>query len=255
MNKEKAMLAINIVRSAGNICLDNFKKSVASLKIDGTIVTNVDILVDNFLRDNIRSSFPDDIYISEESNSNADFSFDGNYWLADPIDGTSAFSAGLSTWGICLSHFQNNKIDFGIFFNPYLDEIYWCWDNGTVNVSDNLKLQSDIGANEKFSLCVNSDFHIRFRSDFPGKIRSFGSTAAHLSYVASGVITGCLFYNVRLWDIAASYIMLEKIDATIKYLDGKDILLSDYALHRNQKPALAAPSIAWTEIAERIKER
>ncbi len=254
MKLEEAKSAIQIIESAGKICIKDFKNSIARKKLDNTIVTNTDILVDKFFYKEIKSVFPNELYVSEESPDNLKLVFRENCWLADPIDGTEPFDSGLPSWGICLSHFSSSKIDFGSFYNPLTNELYWSFFDGlTLSGSTNIKLQTMRHSKKDFSLCVNSDFHRCFPNTFTGKIRSFGSTGAHLAYVASGAITGCLFYNVSLWDIAAGYLILKKAGATIRYLDGDEIVLEDYLLDRNKKPALAAAPEVWSEIADQLR--
>lgn len=245
--------AIRIVKAAGEICLQNLGVSASSLKSDGTIVTPVDILVDHFLREELDKISPTEPYFSEESNNSISAILDGNFWLADPIDGTQPFFTGLPAWGVCLSHFSSGVLDFGAFYNPYVKEIYWSWRaDSTYHRSSNLKEYLSPDSPRDWTILVNSDFHRSFDSDFPGKVRSFGCTAAHLAYVASGSVSGCLINNVSLWDIAAGLMTLNRDTTCIRYLDGSEIGYSDYACGRNMRPALVAPIKIWEDIAKTI---
>jgi len=254
MDRHVANTAIGIIREAGGICLQNLGSLTSNLKSDGTLVTPVDILVDRFLNEEISKVSPDEPYLSEETNGDIDAVLGKSFWLADPIDGTQPYFTGLPAWGVCLSHFSNGTMDFGAFYNPCIDEIYWCWhDANRVHRSENLKKYTCPNDSKDWSILVNSDFHRRFNCEFPGKIRSFGCTAAHLAYVATGSVSACLINNVSLWDIAAGIMVLDQKTTCVRYLDGTEIEFSDYTKGRNMRPALVAPITIWDSIAKTIK--
>lgn len=86
-----------ITRKAGRLIVQaqNDLGSInISKKSDGSIVTNVDVAVENFLVENIKKSGYDDYFITEESGEfgNKDSRFT---WIIDPIDGTNNFVHGL----------------------------------------------------------------------------------------------------------------------------------------------------------------
>jgi fructose-1,6-bisphosphatase/inositol monophosphatase family enzyme len=99
-------------------------------------------------------------------------------------------------------------------------------------------------------LAVPSNAHLLYDITFP-RLRSLGSTAAHLVYVARGAAVAALTRQVKLWDLAGVMPVLEHAGIALGYLsgapfDGRDLMHGKAAA----EPLLAAhPS--WME---RIRE-
>jgi myo-inositol-1(or 4)-monophosphatase len=63
---------------------------------------------------------------------------------------------------------------------------------------------------------------------FPGKCRSFGSTALHLCLVAQH--TGIVFAHACLvyaWDVVAAHAIAARVGLTVQYLDGTPLVYQD----------------------------
>jgi myo-inositol-1(or 4)-monophosphatase len=77
-------------------------------------------------------------------------------------------------------------------------------------------------------LLTYSRFHSDFTTHFPGKVRSLGSTAAHIAYVAHGAASAAILGNVHVWDIAAGVVILEAAGGVVRTMDGKRPELSEF---------------------------
>ncbi|RME83941.1 MAG: hypothetical protein D6775_06815, partial [Caldilineae bacterium] len=71
-----------------------------------------------------------------------------------------------------------------------------------------------------------ADAHRLWRIDFPGKVRGFGSCAAHLCYVAAGMGVAAINTSTSLWDVAAALPILERAGARAELLDGSPLPLA-----------------------------
>lgn len=91
------------------------------LKDDKTVVTDMDVLVETTLRDQLQKLDAGIAFCGEETGS--DYSHE-TYWLVDPIDGTESFVRGLpfSTNMVALVH--QNKPIMSIIYNFFLDEYF-----------------------------------------------------------------------------------------------------------------------------------
>ncbi len=126
-------------------------------------------------------------------------------WAIDPIDGTRAFASGLPVWGISAGVLRHGQPWAGGFYLPVTGEMYW----GSVaepgqawyNQRRIPRLAPPDPDSMLTFLAVPSDFHHHFEVGTP-RIRSMGSTAAHLAYVATGAALGMLTSKTNLWDIA-----------------------------------------------------
>jgi histidinol phosphatase-like enzyme (inositol monophosphatase family) len=83
-------------------------------------VTAADKAAETAMRDLIRAHRPDDTIIGEEFDDHTGTS--GWTWVLDPIDGTRAFIAGTSTWGVLIGARYNDKPSVGIMDQPFSDE-------------------------------------------------------------------------------------------------------------------------------------
>ena len=86
---------------ASELTLVHYRRPlVAHFKPDGTPTTAVDLEIETFLLDRIRTRYPDHGILGEEGGGRA--SHHEFLWVIDPLDGTRAFASGLPIWGISI---------------------------------------------------------------------------------------------------------------------------------------------------------
>ena len=61
--------------------------------------------------------------------------------------------------------------------------------------------------------------HLHFDIDFP-RVRSFGSTLAHLIYVADSTAVAAVTRRVMIWDLAGALPLLDRCGVALSYLSG-----------------------------------
>ncbi len=83
-------------------------------------VTQADKAGELAMRALIREHRPNDAIIGEEFEDQTGNS--GWTWVLDPIDGTRAFIAGTTTWGVLIGARHNGKPSVGIMDQPFGDE-------------------------------------------------------------------------------------------------------------------------------------
>lgn len=127
-------LAMQIVKEANQFIQSNQILNV-STKEDNSLVTNLDIEVENLLISKIKEKFPNDAFLTEEHNP--DNSLQDRLWIIDPIDGTAHFIKGTPFWGIQLAFFDKNKTRFSIIYLPTTNELYYAIENQGAYVNGN----------------------------------------------------------------------------------------------------------------------
>ena len=100
-------------------------------KIDGTLVTDVDIAINQLVIVAIAKNFPGHTIIGEEKTWGSLHS--DHIWRVDPIDGTgeyveSEMSTNLS-YGFGLAKQFRGKNEMGLFLNPTTEELYTATSN------------------------------------------------------------------------------------------------------------------------------
>ena len=163
-------------------------------------------------------------------------------WIIDPIDGTRAFASGLPVWGISVGVFYQGYPYAGVFYMPATREMHW--GNNTQAFCNDRELfpkyALDIDSPLAF-IAVPSNAHRHYEISF-NRLRSLGSTTAHLAYVARHVAVAALTRQIYLWDIASVLPILNATGVGLIYLSGKPLELSalmDGSL--SPEPVVAAP--------------
>ncbi len=86
-------------------------------------VTNVDVAVQNFLKDALAKEFPDIALIAEEK-ENLGLDPAKSYWILDPIDGTTNLIRDYHLSAVSLGLYENGEITFGVVYNPFTEELF-----------------------------------------------------------------------------------------------------------------------------------
>ncbi len=115
---------INIVIEAGKIVKGSYYRGCSvSEKSPKDLVTNTDIVVENFIRRNILSLYPDvSVYGEETGLTKGKSSWE---FVIDPIDGTSNFIFGVPHLSISLAEIINNQVILGIVYNPLTKDLFY----------------------------------------------------------------------------------------------------------------------------------
>ncbi len=95
-----------------------------STKADGTSVTNVDLVIEDCLRDSISKEYPDHSILGEERKF---FFGKSEYtWVIDPIDGTLGFSRGVPMYGTLIGLMHADIPQYGFMRLPMIGDARLC---------------------------------------------------------------------------------------------------------------------------------
>lgn len=193
-------------------------------KADDSLVTVADRAVERLLARELARAVPAAGITGEEGARRA---AQGPWrFVLDPIDGTSAFVSGLPTWCVCIALVHGDVPVGGVIHLPISGETFAAmggraWWNG--RRLPPLRGRPRIG--DPF-LAGYSKMHRRYRVEWPGKIRSFGSAAYHAALVARGAAQAAMLGRVGVWDVAAAMPLLRAVGARIEYLGGGAVTLA-----------------------------
>lgn len=229
------------LKQAGDVALSRRDDIAVNLKADNTPLTAIDLQIETFLLDCISQHYPHHRVITEEGGI---YPGDSEFvWIIDPIDGTRAFASGLPIWGISIGVLWKAKPYLGAFYMPALREMYWGSAEGAFCNSLPISRRSTAEFDDPLVFfAVPSDAHRLYKVNFP-RLRSLGSTAAHLVYVARGAAIGALTRKVKIWDLAGVLPILNQMGITLLYLSGKPFCIGELLDGRaTPEPIVAAPS-------------
>lgn len=149
----------------------------------------------------------------------ANTSAPGLHWIVDPLDGTMNFLRGIPLSCVSIALWKENEPVLGVVYNFIDQEMFigvigegaWLSDK-SLKVSDTKHAKDSVLFT---GFPVGGDFSSKAVQDFVGqvirykKIRSIGSAALSLAYVAAG--RGDLYYerDVKIWDVAAGLALVQ----------------------------------------------
>ena len=237
---------------------NDFGNINSDIKSDGTLITECDRWSDQIIVNRLPKITKGTGVLSEEGSKIVPFSDD--YWIVDPLDGTTNFAAGIPYWAISIAHFVGGKPETVFLDIPTLrqrlvaikDEGVWLNDQ-KLSTSTRLRQNSQC-----VSLCSRSIRILQKRPDkpFPGKIRLLGVASLNMSSVAIGQTIAALEATPKIWDLGAAWLVLSELSCPIKWLQqNPSNIKPGQDLSSHSFPLLAANSqeqldklIPWGEI-------
>lgn len=220
---------IKTVKETDKIFFDEKLRQNVSKKGEFDFVTEADKNISLFLHKRLREEFPDIGFMSEEEK--ADIEKCDRYWILDPIDGTTNFMRNIPLCGISLALCENGIINYGVIYIPYLNEIYYAKrGEGAFLNGEKIKCSKAERLHDCLALY---EFNAYFKNtsdeatDYAKKlytlcqdIRTFGSAAAEMAFVACGRADVFIGRNLKPWDYAAGIVIIEEAGGMVTAVDG-----------------------------------
>ena len=222
MNTEILEFITTLERETGLLLKSYFERPLnhAEYKPDKTLLTEADLAANAHIMKEISRRFPNDHILSEEGDTT--FPDDGRpTWIIDPLDGTTNFSQGLHHWGVSIARFDGGWPQAAALSFPALGEDYsafrgeGAWLNGK-------KLKAPPGDSHmvSFFLCDSRLFK-RYTTTIRYKPRILGSAAYNFCGIAKGIGVVGLESIPKIWDIAASYLVLSEAGGAMLPIQGE----------------------------------
>ena len=221
--KELKEASSQLVKKASSIAMKYYGRGNKNVPFDVDHVTEVELEITGFIKEEIKNNFKSHKILGEDISPE-----DGFTWVFDALDGVAMYSRELPVWGIGAALFYNKDLVVGAFYMPVTDELYSGIHNeaGELNGERINVVARDID-NESL-LLTYSRFHEDFTTEFPGKIRSLGSSLAQLCYVARGAASAVILKNIHIWDVAPAMAVVTGAGGIIFTLNGKEFLPEKY---------------------------
>tara|TARA_B100001027_G_C16259269_1_gene328563 strand:+ start:488 stop:1228 length:741 start_codon:yes stop_codon:yes gene_type:complete len=212
-------LMIKASEKASKILIRDFgevEKLQVSLKGPNNFVTNADRKVEETIINELEKSKKNFSILTEESGFIENKDKD-NFWIVDPIDGTTNFLNGVPHFCISIALLVNNEIIAGVIYDPIKDEIFYAEKDGGAFLNNK---SIRVSKKNVLSECL---YGANFRKNLPDEfiVRNTGSAALDLAYVSCGRFDGCLQRNVNLWDIAAGNVLIKEAGGIVDNFDFK----------------------------------
>ncbi|RNF40721.1 inositol monophosphatase family protein [Planococcus salinus] len=224
----------SLIKEAGHRIRNSFLTDiVVQSKADANdLVTNIDKDIEQFFISRIRKDFPGHRVFGEEGFGDTIEDLEGIVWLLDPIDGTMNFVHQKRNFAISLGVYQDGVGKLGYIYDVMNDDLYHAIHQGGAYYNDeqlNPLPETDIATsiiamNATWAgpnRYVDHEGTIRLIRDVRG-VRSYGSAALELAYLASGRVDAYISMRLSPWDIAGGMVLVKEVGGLATNFSGQD---------------------------------
>jgi len=210
---ERFEVAQHIMRDAVRTALEyhgNLGRLTIEHKGPQDLVSEADRAVEDVIKTAVLDSFPHDGFVGEETGSTAS---DGGIWIVDPIDGTQDFLLGLPTWCVSIAFAVDGSLAFGLITNPVTGDVYAAragagstWNGVPIHAATATSLADGVTSvgHSRHSRPEDLAVIMQRLTSSGGAIRSIGSGALMIVWVATGQCIGYVEMYINAWDCLAA---------------------------------------------------
>lgn len=232
MQKYNLEETFELIKACGEIIKNVDRSSINIEEKEGpaNFVTSYDVFVQNKLKEGLQQLFPDAKFIGEEGEQES-FDENGEFFIVDPIDGTTNFIKDYHMSCISVAHVMNAEVDFSMIYNPYLNELFWAvrgegaYCNETrIHVSKQPLSNGVVlfGTSPYDADLAKKSFDMAYEYFLKAlDIRRSGSAALDMCAIAAGRAE--LFFELMLspWDYAAGMLLVHEAGGIVTTLEGE----------------------------------
>lgn len=204
------------------------------LKGDRDVVTDVDLTVENEVRDFLKRVTPEIGFLGEEETTAATLDSDQDVWTLDPVDGTSNFAHGIPLCAVSLALVRQGEPVIAATIAPFLGLRYVAT-KGRGAFGNGVRLQVSNTTNLAESIVSIGDYAVgahaatkneqRLRvttllAERVERVRMFGSAAIDLAWVAEGRTDAAIILANNPWDTAAGVLLAREAGALVVDANG-----------------------------------
>ncbi len=247
-SKNFTAVAINTAAKAGEWIMNkqgNVNR-VALKSSSRDLVTEVDKGSETMIRNLLMTHFPNHSFLGEEgvepgpgasARALREVSDAEYLWIVDPIDGTTNLVHGFPFYSVSIALVHQGEVIVGVVYDPSRDELFVA-EKGKGAYVRGKKMSVSTEGMLRDSLVATgfpADQTGAFSVNMAGiqavapkvrNIRSAGSAAMHLAYVAAGRLSGFWEIGLNAWDIAAGALLIQESGGRITDTAGKPYSLA-----------------------------
>lgn len=242
LNKLRAVACETAV-SAGKLARELWAKPrEISFKGFRDLVTDADVATQAQITQTIQRHFPKHGFLTEEDDSSLPTA-GPIIWIIDPIDGTTNYSRQVPEFCVSIAACQPVADGYqpvaAAIYDPMRDELFSAAQGQgatlqagggtpqTLHVSQIEKLEQAVFALDWSSTASTRTIVLEILNKFAEEsytVRSIGTAALAMAWVAAGRID--FYFNLRLrpWDVAAALLLAQESGGTVTDPDGDPII-------------------------------
>ncbi|MCP5361929.1 MAG: inositol monophosphatase [Hyphomicrobiales bacterium] len=225
-----------LIRDFGEV-----EKLQVSQKGPGDFVTEADTRTEKLLIDALSHARPEFGFLTEEHPERPAAAGCAYRWVIDPIDGTTNFLHGIPFFCISIGLEKQlpgggSEIEAALIFAPVSNELFWAHKGGGAYLNDTRLL---VSSRDKLQLATVGTGGLgvsrkdrektleatRVISAEVSAVRSLGSAALELAYVAAGRLEAYWHVAMQPWDIAAGILLVREARGMVTEIGGGSEML------------------------------
>lgn len=223
-------------------------------------VTDADIALQRTITTVISDRHPTHGFLAEEEASHLPSEGEA-IWIIDPIDGTTNFSRGQPNFSISIAVRAQSRLQAGVIYDPLRDELFSAAAHVPARLNDkNIRVSA---TSEVSQVIISFDWahsqqnrkatldSLQTLGHAVRSLRSIGSAALALAWVACGRLDSYWNWHLNAWDVAAGALIIEQAGGRCTDIGGaplplsstaRSCLASNGALHSALSQILRTPS-------------
>ena len=258
MNNLRKVL-LDTIRYAGDVLMSYYGRLEHIQTKTGEIdlVTEADHHSEKTIIGAIRQNFPEHRILAEESGMNASGSSEVR-WVIDPLDGTTNFAHSFPAFCVSIGVEQAGRMILGAVYNPYYKELFSAGrgegaflNERQIRVSQIKELNTSLlTTGFAYDRRERADYYLNFFKTFMMRchgVRRVGAAALDMCSVACGRIEGYWEENLKPWDTAAGWLIVEEAGGRVSdftggrfSIDKKQLLATNNFIHKEMTQIMSS---------------
>ena len=217
-------IAQTAARRGGDELMRWRDKFTAREKGPRDLVTEADLASQEAIESFLQQECPQDQFLGEEDPDLSLLASAETLWVVDPLDGTTNYVHGMNAFAVSVALVSRGVIQCGVIWDPVAEE---CYSAGRgqgaylqhrqgrtkLSVSDCAELdQALVAASFPTQVTPGSRQEVEFLAVLREcqAVRRIGAAALNLAYLAAGRLDAYWASNVKAWDVAAGFLLVEE---------------------------------------------
>ncbi len=235
--REETQEAIRLAQEAGRLLVERLPKP-RTIEHKGplSLVTDADRAADALITGALRTRFPTDDILSEETAANLTGA--ARCWIIDPLDGTTNYAHGYPSFCVSIALAEKMQPVVGVVYHPTMNELFvaergrgaWLNDSPIHVSSINALGDALLATGFPYDRRERPDYYLAFYREFMIRtqgLRRDGAAALNLAYLACGRFDGFWEFGLAPWDVAAASLLVTEAGGQISDLTGGSFQLDD----------------------------
>lgn len=232
-------IAIKAAHQAGDLALRQFRQpQEVRRKGPADPVTAADVQAEEIIVNTIQQAFPDHEFLGEEGHrAPADAE---QLWVIDPIDGTRNYAHGIPFFCTSIALARHGQPVLAVIYDPMRKETFHAelgkgaYLNGhpihvsrQADLADAILSLSLVPARQVGNARVALPMLLRLQP-LVESVRTMGSAALHVAYVACGRFDVGFQDSVHAWDVLAGALLVQEAGGVVTDLTGQRVSTSSH---------------------------